>query len=106
MPDIRGSARIALCAPSDFTASPGTADLIGRFRPPLGAFAVREWKDDSWRHLPFAVSVTVPGSAPCDVVTADVTTWVDEAGEPLGEGGVPALADGEPVTATFCYVLG
>lgn len=72
-----------------------------------GAATVREsGTGGADRLLPFVTRVVIPGAAPDDVYTADVTTWVDEEGEPAGEGGEPALRNGEPVTVTFRYILG
>lgn len=86
-----------------------TAALMEAGQPVGGVVMVREWPADlpagPWRLLPFVTRIVIPGAAPDQLLTADITTWVDADGQPVAEGGEPAVEDGKPLTATFTYLL-
>jgi hypothetical protein len=91
------------------TVSKRTAALMEAGQPVGGIVMVREWAADvtagPWRLLPFVTRIVIPGAAPDQLLTADITTWVDADGQPVAEGGEPAVEDGKPLTATFTYLL-
>lgn len=77
-----------------------------------GAATFRELATgDGDRLLSFVTRVDIGAPPWGDVYYADVTTWVDEDGKPVGNYSEPAykgpaVAGGEAVTATFRYILG
>lgn len=56
------------------------------------------------RPLPGVTGLTLHAS-PGETMTADVTTWVGDDGEPLAPGAAPRREDGREVTAVFRYVV-
>lgn len=102
----RGAIQVCWGRPHLVTVPRRIAELMEGRSFLAGAATVREsGTEDGDRLLPFVTRIDV--AAPVrDVYTADVTTWIDEDGKPAGEEAQPAVIGGEPVTATFRYILG
>lgn len=103
---IRGALSVEAGPQQSMEVSREVAALLEGRQFLFGLVRITEFPDaGEGRVLPFVTSMTIPGLVPDSVYTADVTTWVDDDGQPVAEGGKPAMRDGEPATGTFCYIV-